>query len=403
LDGRYRLEHPIGRGGFGTVWLATDLRSDEAIAVKLPRTEFLPHPPGPTAGREEYAMLDRLCHPSIVPVYGHGVHEGKVFIVSKLMTGGTLADTIRRGPIRPKDALLIIRDIAEAVLFIHHYGIIHRDLKPHNVLLDADGRAFLTDFGLALRSPPGTFATPQKTGGTAGYSAPEQFEAGARIDHRCDQYALGVLLFELLTGRRPLAAPDESEVTTERCWGGVWGWISRERAVPRRLRPLIRRCLAETPADRLISVWQFIDAVDAELDRRGIRRRGGSNARNSRRAWPPCRQRFLMTLRRWLRVVAPPFRRPLFSCVTVGAAATAVVVPAVPFVGLHDPRMVGLILTGACFGVGILFAGRLRVAQIAILIVAVTAGIWLSRKSLTLWDEVSTVLNRALGQGKLVS
>jgi serine/threonine-protein kinase len=393
LDGRYRLELPIGRGGFGTVWVATDLRTHESVAVKLPRNEPSPHPPGLTAGREEYSVLDRLRHPSIVPVYGKGVHDGKVYIVFKLMTGGTLADAIRRGPVRVKEALLVVRDIAEAVLFIHHHGIIHRDLKPRNVLLDAAGRAYLTDFGLALCSPPGNFATPEKTGGTEGYSAPEQFEAGARIDHRCDQYALGVLLFELLTGRRPAALPDESEVAANGCRGGAWAGMSNERGVPRRLRPLIRRCLAESPANRFISVCQFIDAIDMELDRRGVRRPGVPSARNPRRAPTVSARRFLSWSSRLIHTAKRQIRGLQLFPMTWIAIAITLALRAVPLIGLDGRQLAVLLVIVACVGTGMLFAGRLRLTQVAILIVAIAFGIWISRPPAVLWNGVSTGLS----------
>lgn len=210
--GPYRLVREIGRGGMGTVWLAHDDRLARAVALK-----FLPPvDDGPTvSAREQRAQMRSrflvearaaasLHHPHVASVYDVGMHsDGRLFLAMAYCAGGSLAQRLERGALPVDDALRIAAQVASALDAAHERGVVHRDVKPANVLFDGAGNARLADFGIA--SLPGYDAT--RTGavlGTLAYLAPEQLR-GERADHRADLWALGVTLFEMLTGARPFA------------------------------------------------------------------------------------------------------------------------------------------------------------------------------------------------------
>jgi len=208
--GPYRLVREIGRGGMGTVWLAHDDRLARAVALK-----FLPSvDEGPTASAREQRTLMRsrflvearaaasLDHPHVASVYDVGMHhDGRLFLAMAYCAGGSLAQRLEGGALPVEEAVRIAAQVASALDAAHERGVVHRDVKPANVLFDSAGNARLADFGIA--SLPGYDAT--RTGavlGTLAYLAPEQLR-GERADHRADLWALGVTLFEMLTGSRP--------------------------------------------------------------------------------------------------------------------------------------------------------------------------------------------------------
>jgi eukaryotic-like serine/threonine-protein kinase len=203
LDGRYRVQARIARGGMATVYVGHDTKLDRTVALKVMHTNL--------ANDEEFVRrfiaeakhAAALSHPSIVAVYDQGTDKGHVFLAMEYVPGRTLRALLtERGRLGPRQALEIMQPVLAALGAAHRGGLVHRDVKPENVLLNADGRIKVADFGLARAE---TASKQTKTGmiiGTVGYLAPEQVISGD-ADSRTDVYAAGIMLFELLTGRQP--------------------------------------------------------------------------------------------------------------------------------------------------------------------------------------------------------
>jgi tetratricopeptide (TPR) repeat protein len=194
--GRFRLLRRIGRGGFGVVYEARDEALQRSVALKSVRTG------GRSALRQERLLLEaeaaaRLSHPNIVTLFDVGRCEQGLYLVLELLRGESLADRVARGPLAPLDAVRVAGEVARGVAHAHAHGVIHRDLKPGNVFLCADGPVKVLDFGLAH-----AFGHPRPAGGTPAYMAPEQ-RSGAPEDERTDVFALGVILYQMLTGELP--------------------------------------------------------------------------------------------------------------------------------------------------------------------------------------------------------
>ncbi|TVP57520.1 MAG: serine/threonine protein kinase [Gemmatimonadales bacterium] len=216
--GRYRIVRPLGRGGMGTVYLAHDPILDRSVALKFLPIGLDTVPAG--VGSDGDAGADRLVaearaasaldHPNIGTIYEVGRDaRGRRFIAMASYDGGTLRDRLRDGPLPAADALRIGAQVAEGLAAAHGSGIIHRDVKPENLVFSRDGRVRIVDFGLAV--PRSTGRSSGSTGGTIAYMSPEQLD-GAPCDERSDLWSLGVVLFEMLAGRRPREAADREEL-----------------------------------------------------------------------------------------------------------------------------------------------------------------------------------------------
>jgi len=204
LGKRYRPLALLGSGGMGTVYLARDDELDELVAVKVLRPELLGASAMLTRFRDEVRLSRRVSSPFVARTHDLGEHDGRFFVTMQYVEGETLSERIRReGRIPAGDAVAIARDICRGLGAVHEAGIVHRDLKPGNVLLARDGRAVLTDFGIAVRAGPAAAHTDGS--GTPTYAAPEQLAGGA-LDARTDVFAFGAMLFVMLTGQRPFPA-----------------------------------------------------------------------------------------------------------------------------------------------------------------------------------------------------
>jgi len=273
--GRYVLLDELGRGSNGVVYKATQQGLEGCVALKVLLNARSVGGEALARFQREAQLAQGLDHPGIVGVIDRG-HEGPhLFYVMEYAPGKTLADVLRTGPRPPDEAARTTRALAEILAYAHDQGVVHRDLKPANVIVDRkSGRPRITDFGLARQQDAGRGALTRSGDwvGTPFYMAPEQFTAAKDAGPRADLYALGVILYELLTGRRPLQAA--TSIEQARLVREVEPEPAAKVApgVPRALDALCRRLLAKAPAERPADAR----AVAAELERYLAGRPGGA-------------------------------------------------------------------------------------------------------------------------------
>jgi serine/threonine-protein kinase len=250
----YRLDRVLGRGGFGVVYEATDVRFNTRVAVKLLHA----HLTDDEAYRERFLrethVVSLLRSPYTVQVHQSGVADGRYFLVMDLIDGGSVADLLRSGPLEPKRALRIAGQVARSLEEAELRRITHRDIKPENVMLTADGTVQLVDFGIARQAGAGTLTGTGQFVGTPVYTAPET--AMGRADHRSDIYSVGVTLYHMLTGRPPfsgeplqvLAHHERTPLPWSRWPRSPGAWWKRSNAAWRRTRPTATRARRSWPA-----------------------------------------------------------------------------------------------------------------------------------------------------------
>ncbi|MFK5633884.1 Stk1 family PASTA domain-containing Ser/Thr kinase [Ornithinimicrobium sp. LYQ103] len=250
VDGRYEVGAELARGGMATVYRARDLRLDRPVALKVMRAELAHDAAFVRRFVHEARLAARLQHPHIVSVYDQGEDGDLVFLAMELVEGSTLRDVITgHAPLTARRSLSLITPVLEALAAAHHEGMVHRDVKPENVLIGGPrGTVKVADFGLA-RLDGSTTATSEMLWGTAAYLAPEQVEHGT-ADPRTDVYAVGLLLFELLTGRKAFPGDDPLRVAYEHVHGSVPHVRDLVPTVPPALEALLLRACATEPQDR---------------------------------------------------------------------------------------------------------------------------------------------------------
>ncbi|MDW8327943.1 MAG: serine/threonine-protein kinase, partial [Anaerolineales bacterium] len=187
--GRYKIKGELGRGGMATVFHGFDTRFKLEVAIKVLPREFLHDPAFHARFEREAQTIAALEHPAIVPVYDFGEEDGQPYIVMRLMTGGTLNDRLRRGPLTLAEAARIVNALAPALDEAHARGIIHRDLKPGNILFDRRGDPYISDFGIAKLSDSSAAFTGSGVLGTPAYMSPEQARGERDVDGRSDIYS----------------------------------------------------------------------------------------------------------------------------------------------------------------------------------------------------------------------
>jgi serine/threonine protein kinase len=260
MAGRYRLESLIGEGGFGRVYRGFDTWLERPVAVKVPRVDRPVTTPEVDLCRLEARKVARLKHPNVVAVHDVGQDGGTCFIVSEWIDGVDLATRIERDRPSPRESARIVAEVAEALAYAHRAGYVHRDIKPANILLDDHGRAYVTDFGIAVVEEE--LFRDSGAAGTLPYMAPEQLdEKLGPADHRADIYSLGVVLYESLTGRRPFRAGSPVELRRQIIDDVPAPPRSIELDVPEALERVCVRCLAKRPEER----YQRAEEVAADL------------------------------------------------------------------------------------------------------------------------------------------
>ncbi len=257
LQGRFKVIELLGRGGMGDVYLAEQVSLGRKVALKTLREDLSLQPGMTERFKREARLLSTVDHPSIVRVIDFGEAGGSYVLVMEFVEGENLATEVRRGPLEPRRALAVMKDIADGLAAIHSHGIIHRDLKPDNVLLTRgpEGeRARLLDFGIArLAEEQGTAAMTQAgmVLGTPEYLAPEQ-ATGAPIDARSDVYAFGVLAYRLLAGQHPFAGPTARDFVLQHITQAPPDLksVAPHLAGQPALVALVMSCLSKEPASR---------------------------------------------------------------------------------------------------------------------------------------------------------
>ena len=260
LEGRYRLEERLARGGMSTVYAATDLRLHRTVAVKV-MAEHLAHDPAfvDRFTREARATA-MLSHVNVVSVSDQGSDQGLVYLVMELVRGRTLRDLLQaRGRLTVGEAFAVLEPVLAGLTAAHRAGIAHRDVKPENVLISTDGQVKVADFGLA-RAVAGTGQTSHTGGvliGTVAYLSPEQLERG-RSDARSDVYAAGVMLYELLTGHPPYAGDTPLAVAYQHVHHDVPAPSAEVSSVPWQVDELVTRTTRRDPAARPLDAGAFL-------------------------------------------------------------------------------------------------------------------------------------------------
>jgi serine/threonine protein kinase len=201
--GRYEIKSELGRGGMAAVYLAFDPRFKRDVAIKILPPQLLADPVYRARFEREAQTIAALEHPAIVPVYDYGEEEGQLYLVMRYMPGGSLAEKLNQGILHPGEVVHIISRITSALDQVHARGIIHRDLKPGNILFDQYGEAYLSDFGIARLTEATNTLTGTAIVGTPAYMSPEQARGEIDIDGRSDLYAVGAIIFQMLSGKLP--------------------------------------------------------------------------------------------------------------------------------------------------------------------------------------------------------
>lgn len=254
---RYEIQSEIGRGGMATVYLAHDPNFRRNVAVKLVSGNLEHDETFKTRFEREAQLIARIEHPAIVPVYDFGDHNGQLYLVMRYMQGGTLADRIKKEIFTLRDATQLISQIAPALDAVHSQGIVHRDLKPGNILFDNFGNPAISDFGIAHFSTATSDLTGSAIIGTPSYMSPEQVRADAELDGRSDVYALGVILFEMLTGHGPFRANTPMSVALKHLTDPLPSIRSFRPDLPTEIESILNKALAKDRNERFASTTEF--------------------------------------------------------------------------------------------------------------------------------------------------
>jgi len=283
--GRYHILEQLGEGGMATVYKAYDTRLETDVAVKVIRTEnILPSTLERSLKRfeREAKALARLTHPNIVKVTDYGEYEGKPYLVMPYLPGGTLKQKLEK-PIPWQEAARLLLPIARALDFAHRQNMIHRDVKPSNILITADGEPMLTDFGIAKILDLEETQDLTGTGmgiGTPEYMAPEQWTG--KTSTQSDQYALGVVLYEMLTGRKPYSADTPAAILLKQATEPLPRPSQYAREMPAKVEKLLLKTLAKNPADRYTSMGDFAAALNSMLSGSPLPVGEGAGVRSAR-------------------------------------------------------------------------------------------------------------------------
>ncbi|HET6997735.1 MAG TPA: protein kinase [Solirubrobacterales bacterium] len=299
LSGRYKLEAKLGSGGMSTVYLAKDGTLDRDVAVKVMHREMSEQPDQLERFRQEARAVAKLSHPNVVAVIDAGEDSGHPYIVFEYVEGETLKQRIARlGALDTQEALAYAIEIARGLTVAHARNMVHRDIKPQNVLIDAEGRAKLTDFGISRQLEQDGMTATGRVLGTTDYVAPEQ-AMGRGADPRSDIYSLGVVLYEMLIGQVPFHADSQVGVAMKHVNEELPDVQQRRPEVSAAAALVVERATAKEPAQRYQNVGEMIDDLSTALEVEAARAGSTTGEATSVLEAVPAPQRKLSSRARW--------------------------------------------------------------------------------------------------------
>ena len=248
--GPYKLEEQLGRGGMATVYRAFQTTVKRYVAVKVMSPDIARDPGFVERFAREAELIASLQHPHILPVIDYGEADGTHYIVMRYIEGGSLDDRMRRRPLTLQESARLLEQISAALDYAHKRGVIHRDFKPNNVLLDGEENTYLTDFGIARLMDSSSHLTITGTiMGTPAYMSPEQ-GTGRTVDARADLYSLGVVVYEMVTGRLPFSADTPASLIFQHAFQPPTPPQTYKPDIAPSVVAVIDRALAKNPDDR---------------------------------------------------------------------------------------------------------------------------------------------------------
>ena len=266
LNGRYKIQSLIGTGGMAAVYLATDLILDRLVAIKVLRLDFRQNDDAMRRFRREALSATQLTHPNIVGVYDVGQSQEMNYIVMEYVEGTDLKDYVRqRGALHPIEAVRIMMQIVSAIAAAHQNRIIHRDIKPQNILIDREGNVKITDFGIAVALSDTSLTQTNTLLGSVHYLSPEQARGGMATI-QTDIYALGIVLYELLTGRVPFDGESPVSIALKHFQDPLPSVVNLKAMVPQSLENIVLKATAKDPMNRYRSCYEMFQDLKTCLD-----------------------------------------------------------------------------------------------------------------------------------------
>ena len=259
--GRYEVEKEIAQGGMGVIFLARDPYIQRQVVVKVLMYSKTLDDMYREFFQQEAELIAALEHPNIVPVYDFGWHGEQPYIVMRHMSGGSLDDHLRKGELKLTDMAHILKRVAEALDAAHARNIIHRDVKPSNILFDSTGESFLSDFGIAKSQKISDEDGEEYLVGTPAYMSPEQIK-GTRLDGRSDVYALGVVLYRLLTGQLPFSNTSTTGLINAHVKMPVPDVRLVKANIPAVWQEVVAKAMAKEPSERYQTAGDFARDVN---------------------------------------------------------------------------------------------------------------------------------------------
>jgi eukaryotic-like serine/threonine-protein kinase len=299
LSGRYRLEAKLGSGGMSTVYLARDQTLDRQVAVKVMHREMSEQADQLARFRQEARAVAKLSHPNVVSVIDAGEDGGHPYIVFEYVEGETLKQRIARdGALDPQEAIAYAIEIGRGLSVAHGRNMVHRDIKPQNVLIDAEGRAKLTDFGISRQLEQDGMTATGRVLGTTDYVSPEQ-AMGHKVDPRSDLYSLGVVLYEMLVGQVPFSADSQVGVAMKHVNEELPDVQRRRPEVSAAVALVVERAAAKDPSQRYQRIGEMLDDLSTALEVEAARAGSTTGEATSVLDAVPPPKRELSTRARW--------------------------------------------------------------------------------------------------------